>query len=210
MGASVTQTIRRAGSLVARGAVTLGRGFWMTVAVLALAAGAVWLLGGFAPAHRDPAPLAAVAPGDAHVSDQVTVRILSAELTDDPELFLEEGAEALRVQLEVTNNWTRPLGTTDVIDQVLEFPQVPEQKPDRTSRADGGAIGWLQPAVPTPILLQWEAPAGAIDPDAGLRVIVSDGRLRQFQLIDDSWTWVDHRPAAEVDVPIADRTGATS
>ena len=188
---------------------TMGRGFWIAVGVIAAAAGAVAVLGGFAPAHREEAPLAQLEPGEAHVNKQLSATVLSAELTDDPDLFLGDDEQALIVRLELVNPWTQPLSPEDAISEVMAFDPVPEQRPDRATRADGGPLGWLQPGVVTPATLRWDVPAGSVDPGSTLHVTFSDGRLRQLEVLGDEWTWDDHSPVAELDVPVDDRTGMT-
>jgi len=185
----------------------LGRGFWIALGVLAVGVILVAGLGGFAPAHRDPVPLASLGPGDVHTNDELSVRILSAEITDDPDLYLEEGEQAVLVELEVTTHWREPLEASGTLGRSLEFADLPEDGPDSVTRTDGGAAGFLQPELRAPLTLRWDVPAGSVEPGSDLHVTIRDGRLRQLEILGDDWTWVDHRPAAELDVPLADRTG---
>lgn len=186
----------------------LGRGFWIAAGALAAIAAVVGALGGFAPAHRDPAPLVQLRAGETHDSAQVSVTILEAWVTDDPDLYLDEGVEAVVVELELTSRWTRPQPAYGVIDDVLAFSPVPEDGPDRENRADDGTpLGYLQPGVRTPVRLQWKVPAGSIAPGSRLHVTISDGAVRQFAVLGDDWAWGGHKPVAELDVPVEDRTG---
>ena len=185
----------------------LGRGFWITIGALAAAVVAVAVLGGFAPAHRDPVSLTVLGPGETHVSEQVSTTALSAWLTDDPDLFLDEGEQALFLEIELTSNWTRPMGAAEVIEDVLDVSAVSDA-PDRVSRADdGSAVVALQPGLATPILLRWDVTVGAVDAGSDLRITLSDGAVRQLQVLADDWVWDGHVPAAELRLPIEDRTG---
>ncbi|GAA3662009.1 hypothetical protein [Microbacterium marinilacus] len=188
----------------------LGPAPWLVLAALAAAVGVVWLVGGLAPADRAAAPPVRLAAGDVHENDQLAVGFASASLTDDPELFLDDGEAALLVSLEIENRWDRPLNAHDVFTDAVTVAGLPEDADVRIERTDDGSVvSTLQPGVPVATTLRWDVPAEALAAGDELRITVLDGTLRQFTVLGDDWAWGGYVPAAEATLPIADDTGGT-
>lgn len=190
------------------GLAEVGTGLWVAAGVLVAVIAGVWAAGGFAPAHRAAVELVALAPGDVHENDQFSVAFARAELTDDPDLYLDEGEVALRVELRLENRWEEPFTAPEILADAIAIAGLPEDAPIDIGRSDGtrgGAI--LQPGIPVDLTATWDLPEGTVSPGSSLDITVSDGTLRQFAVLDDVWAWGRYTPAAHATLLIEDRMG---
>lgn len=195
------KAIRRPVARVIGLARELGRATWIAIGVLVAAVVLVAALGGFAPRQVVEDPIDHLAPGDRHDSAMLSTTVVGATIShaeDHPAFYLDDGEEAVLVDLVLENRWDRPLSVSDVIADVLAFDPAIDDDP-RFARTDSGlSINDLQPGVPVAVSLIWETEEGSVSPGDELRVTISDGELQQFQVLDDDIYWDDFAPAAEV------------
>jgi hypothetical protein len=192
------------------GLAEVGTGLWVAAGVLIAAIVGVWATGGFAPAHRAAVELAELAPGDVHTNGQFSVAFAHAELTDDPDLYLDEGEVALRIELRLENRWDEPFTASAIVEDAIAISGLPEDAAIDIGRSDGTRGGViLQPGIPVDLTVAWDLPEGTFTPGSELDITVSDGTLRQFAVLDDVWAWGRYTPAAHAALMIEDRMGMT-
>lgn len=186
---AIDATVRRSVIAVAAGALAVG------IAVVAL-------LGGFQRAEPVAEELESLSLGGWSGTQPLSVAVTVAFLTDTVGYSeAEPGTEYLVVEVEFLNTWTagsaRAWNTLELVTVAGE-----SSPPSRTIvAADGVDSGELPPRVPTPMLLVWEVPSGAIAGEAQLSVI--DAELETEGRLITTDYWRDLGPVATVLVPVS-------
>ncbi|WP_307041448.1 hypothetical protein [Agromyces ramosus] len=183
---------------------------WFASIATALFLAATAAFGGLATAAAEgPVELDA---GEEHRNDQLAITVQRAVLIDDlaeAGVTIEPGQRVLAVVVEVENRWTRALPTTpgnSVSSSVVlaEGPGLGREPGGVAHYDDSTALPWLQPGVPTTVVLAWAVDQSDYADGEELHLVLNDETLFTGSFVVSGQSWEDPEPAAIVTVRITD------
>lgn len=148
--------------------------------------------------------------GVQHRNDQLAITVQRAVLIDElaeAGVTVEPGQRVLAVVVDVENRWTRALPTTrgNSVSSSVALAEGPSGEPGGVAHYDDStARPWLQPGVPTTVVLAWAVDRFDFADGDELRVVLNDETLYTGSFVLSGQTWEDPVPAAIVTVPITD------
>jgi hypothetical protein len=180
---------------------------WFTGIGTALFLVATAAFGGLATAAEPE--ITALAPGEAHRNDQLSMTIERAVLVDEfPEagVYVDDGERVLAVLLTVENRWTEPLAaySDSSVTQSLSIDGFAEP-PESVARYDDATVSpWLQPGVPAQIVLAWAIESDRLEDGQELEITLNDMTLHTGSFVANGQWWTEPVPAATVTVAVDD------
>ncbi|GAA5149564.1 hypothetical protein GCM10025768_12980 [Microbacterium pseudoresistens] len=182
-------------------------------AVLTLVA-AVALSGGFADKPATASEIPALKQGDVHTNDRFSVRIDHAVVADENEasgVRPDDGERVLAITVEVENVSDEAFSTTSALAPTLTIPAFGDDADPRISRIDDGTRNpWLQPGLPTRLMMAWAVPRDVLQSivdDEQLEVLVLDPHRYELSVIATGVSWKDTTPGATMRVVVEDAGG---
>lgn len=184
---------------------------WFAAILTGLFLAATAAFGGLADAPA--APIAAIEPGTAHTTDQLSITVGKVVLIDDlPELrlTLEPGQRVLAVLADVRNEWTEPQVASGAVGGLRDIlrvtaPGLTLARPIEIARVDDAESSpTLQPGLTVPLVFVWAVPTGALKDGTDLQLQLYDQSLYTGTVVTAGQWWDDPTLAATVAARVAD------
>lgn len=185
---------------------------WFAAIGTALFLAVTAAFGGLATAAAEPAtPLAELTAGETHTDAQLSTTVQRAVLIDAlPGSGARPGVgeRLLVLVVDVENRWTEPLmaglGGPDGYAGSIHVKGDDRLAVGLVREDDTTSSPWLQPGVPTTLVLSWTVPAETYRDGENLAVVLGDTTRAKGQLLFDDEYWTERAPAAEVTLAIED------
>ncbi|GAA1724946.1 hypothetical protein [Microbacterium paludicola] len=191
---------------------------WVTVTAAALFLAATAAFGGLADAPvAEAAALPQLMAGDTHTNDQFAITFERAVLLNDLSgsgTTPQEGERVLAVVVTMENVTDSPLSTASYAPQTFAVPGLPAQRVDGSkmptvsvARMDDATTGpYLQPGVPSQLVLTWPVPADRYAAGDEVPLAISDLHWWEPELLftGNGGQWEDPTPAARVQLTAED------
>jgi hypothetical protein len=147
--------------------------WWLwTIAGIVVASAVTWALGGFAEVA--PSKLPVIELGEQHVGNEVATVVDSVQLHQErPSTGYDDGeTDYVVVAVTMTNVTDEPTlfirnAVRIVLGDVVDEFTAPDGAADPRT---GSQVGFLQPDLPTRVLISWEVERGAVEAGDDIRI----------------------------------------
>jgi hypothetical protein len=181
---------------------------WFAGIATALFLVATAAFGGLATAAEPE--IAALEPGTEHRNDQLAITLERAVLVDELEdagVYVDDGERVMALILTAENTWTEPLGAYNdsSVTQSFQVEELSGTDPDSVARYDDSTVNpWLQPGIPTKLVVAWAVDADMFDDGQRLNITLNDMTLHTGSFVVNGQWWDDPVPAATTRVELDD------
>lgn len=165
--------------------------------------------GGLAPVAE--AAVETLDAGEPRVGAQLGLSVERAVLFESfPQsgAYAGEGERVLALLVDAENRWTEPLlSSNGAIEQALRIEGLGEDfddaEPAAVARLDDATLGpWLQPGVPTELVVTWVVPAASVAAGDTVSVVIREATLEQGQRLTSDARWTSPSEAATVELEV--------
>lgn len=180
---------------------------WGSVTLAACAAvAAVALAGGFGAADRGASEVVTLESGAQHAHDRFAITVVDARLGDEIEgaPSLADDERVLAIDVDVVNLSGETFASSTALRDTLVVPALGDASVSISRADDGERSLWVQPEIPTSLMMFWPVPANLLADGDELEIELYDPERYELSTIGVGTSWDRVTLGARVTVLIDD------